>query len=103
MEHECRFDFPKEKCLEMGCERFYTRLQAIFEETAERLLDLKNLSELEKTQLTQKMEACVRMLHDFHILFPESSVFDCHPDHAKYEAADGVETDDVRKRQSLRV
>jgi hypothetical protein len=99
MEHECRFDFPKEKCLEMGCERFYTRLQAIFEETAERLLELKNLSELEKTQLTQKMEACVRLLHDFHILFPESSALDCH-DHTS-ETAVGSHSADGSKSYSM--
>lgn len=77
MNHECRYEFPLEKCLEMGCECVYSQIQAHFEFVSEQLLDSDQLDEAEKDQLTRELENCLRLLGDFHLMHPESSATDC--------------------------
>lgn len=77
MIHECRYDFPLEKCLEMGCECFYSQVQAHFEFVSEQLLDPEQLDKDERTYLAAELERCLNILNDFHLLFPESGSTDC--------------------------
>lgn len=77
MNHECRYEFPLEKCLEMGCECVYSQIQAHFEFVSEQLIDSDQLDEAEKDHLTHELERCLKLLGDFHLMHPESSATDC--------------------------
>ncbi len=77
MNHECRYEFPLEKCLEMGCECVYSQIQAHFEFVSEQLIDGDQLDEAEKDHLTHELERCLKLLGDFHLMHPESSATDC--------------------------
>ncbi|OYT72680.1 MAG: hypothetical protein CFK52_04500 [Chloracidobacterium sp. CP2_5A] len=77
MVHHCRYDFPPEKCFDLGCEHFYTQVQARFETISDLLLALPTTEAELQTQLSDELEACLRTLRDFHIVFPECSAADC--------------------------
>ncbi|MGQ9898607.1 MAG: hypothetical protein ACUVR8_13785 [Acidobacteriota bacterium] len=77
MTHHCRFDFPAEKCLDMGCEHFYTQVQTRFETISELLLQVPATEFGLHSKLGGELERCLRLLRDFHIMFPECSVSDC--------------------------
>lgn len=61
----------------MGCEHFYTQVQARFETVTDLLLQLPPAEAELHAQLSQELETCLRMIRDFHIVFPECSVLDC--------------------------
>jgi hypothetical protein len=77
MAHHCRFDFPPEKCFDMGCEHFYTQVQVRFETISELLLHVPVTDPVLHSRLSQELESCLRLLRDFHVMFPECSASDC--------------------------
>jgi hypothetical protein len=80
MAHHCRFDFPPEKCFDMGCEHFYTQVQTRFETISELLLHIPVTEPGLHSKLSQELESCLRLLRDFHVMFPECSASDCLTD-----------------------
>ena len=73
MAHHCRFDFPPEKCFDMGCEHFYTQVQTRFEDISGLLLHIPVAEPGLHSRLSQELESCLRLLRDFHVMFPECS------------------------------
>jgi hypothetical protein len=77
MAYHCRFEFPAEKCFDRGCEHFYAQVQARFETISELLLHIPAADSVTHAQLSQELEDCLRLIRDFHVMFPECSASDC--------------------------
>ncbi|MCS7079396.1 MAG: hypothetical protein NZ585_05000 [Chloracidobacterium sp.] len=87
MAHHCRYDFPPEKCFDMGCEHFYTQVQARFELISDLLLRLPATEAVLYAELSRELETCLQTLRDFHVVFPNCSASDCLAETAEVQTS----------------